>query len=138
MSRIEWDQTWSVGDDQLDKEHKTLVALINRLADSEVQHGLDPQVWRECFSEMVLYAENHFRHEEERMGQVGFPELESHRAGHMRFRKQLSILASEAEVAPRGALPDLHSFLAGWFKEHILKEDQRYKPYVEAKVAKVR
>ena len=133
MSRIEWSPVWSVGDDLLDREHQGLIALINRLADPEALAEEGPKVWLDAIAELVLYAETHFRHEEERMGQIGFPGLEAHRTGHMRFRKQLATLASDAEGKGPKALPDLYTFLTAWLKSHVLEEDQRYVPYLEAK-----
>ncbi|HJV23169.1 MAG TPA: bacteriohemerythrin [Holophagaceae bacterium] len=133
MARIEWAPSWSVGDDLLDHEHQGLIALINRLADVEAGASADPQVWRDCLAEMVLYAENHFRHEEERMGQVAYPHLEAHRAGHLRFRKQISALAQASEGRALEAISDLHAFLAAWLRNHILEDDRRYVPYLEVK-----
>ncbi|HJV89976.1 MAG TPA: bacteriohemerythrin [Holophagaceae bacterium] len=130
MARIEWSPNWSVGDDLLDHEHQGLIALINRLSEVEGEVRAHPGIWRECLAEMVLYAENHFRHEEERMGQVAYPHLEAHRAGHLRFRKQLSLLAQEAEARGEDALPNLHAFLAAWLKNHVLEDDRRYVAYL--------
>ena len=133
MARIEWSSSWSVGDDQLDHEHQGLIDLINRLAEVEAQASSDPQLWQDCLGEMVLYAENHFRHEEERMGQAGYPHLEAHRMGHLRFRKQLTTLAQEAEGRASEAIRDLHTFLAAWLRNHILEDDRRYVSYLTVK-----
>ena len=133
LPRIEWSPSWSVGDDRLDHEHQSLVALINRLVEPDVRESNDPQVWRACISEVVLYAENHFRYEEDRMEQVKYPNLEGHRAGHMRFRKQISQLTLDTYEETPSVLPELHTFLIAWLKNHILDEDQRYTAYLVVK-----
>ncbi|MBI3131689.1 MAG: hemerythrin family protein [Acidobacteria bacterium] len=132
MPRIEWSPSWSVGDDRLDHEHQSLVALINRLVEPEIRESNDPQVRRACVAEVILYAENHFRYEEDRMEQVKYPNLEGHRAGHMRFRRQISQLTLGAFEETPGLLSDLHTFLIAWLKNHILDEDQRYAAYLVA------
>lgn len=133
MSKLEWSPSWSVGDDQLDREHQGLIALINRLADPAIQESQDPQIWLTCISEVVRYAENHFRSEEERMRQADYPGLGAHRTGHLRFRTQVAQLSQPPEAGGLKSLKDLHAFLAAWLKSHVLEEDRRYVPYLDAK-----
>ncbi len=133
MSKLEWSPSWSVGDDRLDREHQGLIALINRLAEPAIQESRDPQTWLTCIAEVVRYAENHFRFEEERMRQAHYPGLEAHRTGHLRFRTQVAQLSqAPAEDGPK-SLTDLHAFLSAWLRSHVLEEDRRYVPYLGAR-----
>lgn len=44
VARLEWSESWSVGDPQLDEEHRGLVALINRLQEPCTPQGV--RRWR--------------------------------------------------------------------------------------------
>jgi hemerythrin-like metal-binding protein len=125
-----------VGDPDLDREHQMLVGIINGLVDA-VEAGPDPhrgdEVWHQVLSEIVLYAENHFRHEEQRMAEVDYGELDEHRAGHLRFRARVAEFMAR-ESGGVESLLRAHRFLSEWLKDHVLRVDQGYAPYLRASV----
>ena len=128
---LTWSEAWSVGDAQLDAEHRRLVDLVNAIRGARSGAGcrdLDPFL-HEVVSELVAYAEGHFRHEEARMTAAGFPDLERHRRNHLSFRSRVMALAAEARE-PGPALEDFHAFLVAWLRHHVLEEDQAYRPYL--------
>lgn len=112
----------------MDLEHIQLVGMINRLYDGLLQFE-DPSthgaLWQDVLAEVVLYAENHFRHEEQVMGELAFPRLLPHKEGHLRFRKQVSEMASRCQGRAED-LRELFTFLSAWLKHHVLEEDQQY------------
>ncbi len=133
MTELVWQASWSVGDPRLDREHQGLVALINalRVAREQELQDLDLEVFvHQVVSELVAYAEDHFRFEEGLMAEAGYPDLGHHREGHLHFRQQVADMAGRVNDHPQ-ALEDFHTFLAAWLKHHILEQDQRYVPYLQ-------
>lgn len=132
--KLEWMDSWSVGVQQLDQEHRQLIDLINEL---RVTHevglkGSERQIKiHEVVSELIWYAENHFRFEESLMAAAGYPDLAAHRKSHLLFRVQLSNLAMSFH-GEEGDLLDLYGFLAGWIRFHVLETDQLYSPFLQA------
>jgi hemerythrin len=134
VTELVWQESWSVAEPRLDQEHQGLVALINalRVAQEQQLTELDLDVFvHQVVSELVAYAEDHFRYEESLMAEAGYPDLGHHREGHLHFRRQVADMASRVGDHPQ-ALKDLHTFLGAWLKHHILDQDLRYVPYLQA------
>jgi hemerythrin len=133
LERLVWSPEWTVGDVRLDREHQQLIAMINRLSDAQPQ-GLSlaeaHPLWNEMLSDLVRYAENHFRHEELIMLESNFPKLLPHKDSHMRFRRQVSEMALQRN-GNADDLEDLLAFLASWLKHHVFEEDKQYVPYLK-------
>lgn len=134
MTELVWQASWSVAEPRLDREHQGLVALINalRVAQEQQLTTLDLDVFvHQVVSELVAYAEDHFRYEEALMAEAKYPDLGHHREGHLHFRQQVTTLAGQV-LEQQVSLKDLHTFLGAWLKHHILDQDQRYVPYLQA------
>jgi hemerythrin len=120
MNAILWDASLSVGDEELDGEHRQLVRLINDVAGSGT-------TFAEVFSALIDYTTHHFDHEEEFLERIGYPELERHRALHDGFVAKLSaMLKQHADDAMERADDSVAEFLWDWLRSHILVEDKKY------------
>ena len=126
MSRLKWDETYSVGNREIDRQHQDLFALIDRLEDKD----LDVHAMRIVFEKLDIYVEEHFRDEEALMARAGFDDLDAHIRLHDEFRQWLR----SAKNTFKTATPDhtalgrnLQAFLQEWFLRHILTADQAYK-----------
>lgn len=126
MRQIHWNETFSVGDDMLDKHHQHMARLINQVGgmESEDAHS-EPLV--DVLSSLVKYVEYHFEHEERLMAQLEYRELESHRQEHVHFCEVVAEICFGASLGIISAR-DLFSYLTRWWRNHILIEDMKYKP----------
>lgn len=125
MERIAWSDTFSVGVQELDDQHKKLVGMINRLID-EQKELTQPETIADLITEMTDYALEHFRAEEYLMAEYGYEKKNEHVEIHQQFIKK----TQEFMVAAAG--PNLLSkalleFLKSWLVSHILNEDMQYK-----------
>lgn len=127
MGLLHWDEAYSVGHAQLDSEHRVLLGLINRLHELE---GGERVAMVEALANLVHYAEDHFRHEESVMAAAAYPGREAHRRLHLRFRQQLNAFLDHAGGEPERVQDELRTFLAAWWRHHVLEEDTRYRPYL--------
>ncbi|KJS38115.1 MAG: hypothetical protein VR70_11010 [Rhodospirillaceae bacterium BRH_c57] len=124
--KIEWTEALSMGIGAIDDQHRTLIDLCNLLI--EVVDNGD----QEGVSESVLmvgeeYARGHLHFEEEMLRRAGFPEEESHAAGHRRFEVKFEEFAARYEVEPEGFdMKEVADFVLDWLYGHILKEDRKY------------
>ena len=97
MAYMEWTIAMSVGLPELDDDHKTLVRVINQLAENAGQEGRSGAL-RQCIFALMRYAEFHFAREEQVMKACGFPELPEHKLEHADFTKQIQSLAERFEA----------------------------------------
>ncbi|OFX14392.1 MAG: hypothetical protein A2516_04265 [Alphaproteobacteria bacterium RIFOXYD12_FULL_60_8] len=143
-THIDWKPEFSVGAEVIDQDHRILVELINQIApalDSGEVHSVLGSVLHSLWD----YTDYHFTREEKLQQLVNFPECVAHKAKHEALRstvqQKLAAFAADPNSVDVGEL--LH-FLRNWLMEHILKEDMRYKPFIEnnleaqAQVAEIR
>lgn len=126
MSLMQWDETMSVGARELDRQHQTLIDLINEAYATIQRH--DAHLLAGLLDRMREYAAMHFHAEEECMERHGYPDLESHRALHAAFNDQVDQFQQQLFVKTN--LSQVFVFLSRWLTNHIMREDMKYKEYM--------
>lgn len=129
-SQIFWNESYSVGVHALDVHHQHLAKLINQL-DCRHSDDLNSEEVTSILTDLIAYTEYHFRHEEELMAAVDYAELENHRREHMHFSEVIAEICFGATLGVLTA-KELFSYLTRWWRNHILLEDMKYKPYLLA------
>lgn len=123
---LEWTPDFSVGVEKLDDQHKQLLAISNTLAKcAAVSDPRSDARFRLALQELLEYATNHFRDEEQMLEQVGYVRITDQYVEHSAF---LDFLAEKMSEAASGTLdkPGVQQFIAGWWTYHILKADMQY------------
>lgn len=134
MAFLRWSQAMSVGVSRLDRDHKVLIGLINRLdeASSDSSEG-SLRLMSQAFEVLVAYTVFHFAREEAVMAACGYPALGQHHEDHVALTNEVRDLQQRFQEDMRSvAAPDMLHFLKGWLNHHILLQDMAYRPYVES------
>lgn len=125
-NRLKWDKRYNVGVDIIDKEHKKLFGILNKLyafGSSEIKSHFACQEAIKYFKD---HAIQHFADEESYMASIGYPGLEAHKRIHRDFRDRM-LPALEKELGQTDySAASIHHFLgvcAGWLIGHTLMED---------------
>jgi len=125
MDKIDWNDSFSVGVDEMDGQHKVLIEMINDLIDcatAETEAGeLSYMVVR-----MMNYSLQHLNREEELLKMAGYAELEEHLKLHNDYRLNVENLCSADNFGITPVAPALLEYLANWWTDHILVEDKKY------------
>ena len=120
MATMEWDESFSVGNDKIDDQHKGLVDLVNLLDDADMT-GI-------ALERLKSYCDEHFRDEERLLAVAGYPGLEAQKARHKEFEDWLA-QTHHSYVTGGGATTlreDAQAYLKSWLTEHILALDRAY------------
>jgi hemerythrin-like metal-binding protein len=133
MPLFEWDDSMNLGDAMIDRQHKTLVDLINKVhvvsqsadRDVEIMHSL---------TSMYLYAKEHFFDEEGLMDRLGYPGTAAHKAQHRAFVEKTHAL-TDACLEGDMDIAELSTFLITWLRNHIAVEDVKILRYASDKGA---
>ena len=121
---IEWNETLSVGIQEIDEQHKVLVNLLNELHDAIRQHhGREASV--EILQRLADYTRIHFTVEESLMRILGYPDYEAHKQHHEELIGQMVDLQARLNQGEAVSFELLH-FLRNWLTRHIMEADQRY------------
>ncbi|MGD0654714.1 MAG: bacteriohemerythrin [Thermoguttaceae bacterium] len=127
MAIITWKDFYSVGDPSLDAQHQQIVGVINELYEAMEKKSAQ-QVVKPILDHLVKYTFEHFKHEEETMEAVEYPDLIEHKALHDKMRQKTLDLQENADFVTGH---NLLAFLKQWWIGHIQTEDKKYAPYLE-------
>ena len=120
---ISWTERYSVNIAGLDREHQALFDTINELQDA-LTSGHGSRAVDEVLKKLAGYALNHFSPEESLMTEHAFPGLETHRAEHKRFARNLGKFLEDYKAGKTGIPVALILFLQSWLREHLPKTDR--------------
>jgi hemerythrin-like metal-binding protein len=133
-TKIEWDQSLSVGVTEIDEQHKRMVYRLNELSVA-IDRGEDSSVLFEVMNFLIDYTEHHFATEEKYMLENNYPDCNSHKLKHDEFKISLKGLAQN--LLDNGASPELadqvNVFLVNWLIDHIQGVDQELGSYLSEK-----
>lgn len=128
---IVWDDSLSVGIEEIDEQHKVLVNLLNDLHDAiRSHHGRE--VVEATLTQLADYTRIHFTVEESLMRIMGYPDYDGHKAQHEALIEQLQ--GFQQRVAEGQAVTfELLHFLRNWLTHHIQEGDARYTDFFLAR-----
>ncbi len=132
MESIKWNDEFSVGVAEIDRQHQKLVAMINRLI-SEQKTLTDPSTIAEMLTEMTDYAQEHFRAEEFMMSEYGYQYKDQQTRQHEAFIAKTQDFYSASDIGSNILSKALLDYLSGWLVQHILEEDMKYKDFFNSK-----
>ncbi len=116
---IDWQPGLDVGVGVMDRQHRHLAALINRLALGLSGATVSPGVY-EQFAELIRFAGLHFATEERLMEAHGLRGQDPHRAEHRRLLAEVANLSSDwSAMGVRLAT----ALLRDWLLQHIRTHD---------------
>lgn len=125
-NQIVWQDRFNIGVEVIDKEHKKLFGILNKL----FSYGRDDEKSQWVCQEAIKYFRDHtlkhFEEEEAYMRLIDYPDRDAHKRLHDNFRDK-TIPALESELIRTKYSPDsVEHFLgvcAGWLIGHTLVED---------------
>jgi hemerythrin len=131
MPFVRWDESLALGKESIDRQHKGLFEVVNRLH-AALGGGAEAAALDECVDAMSRYCLEHLRDEEAYMVEIGYPGLAEHKILHLDFMRMTSDLA---EAREDGLIPfqDALCSLVRWLDQHIRREDLRYIEFARAK-----
>lgn len=121
-----WENRFNIGVEIIDREHKKLFKIINKLLEFSEQEEKSTWVCREGIKYFKEHAAKHFTEEENYMASISYKGLEMHKRIHEDFRL-CTIPALEKELKQtdysKDAISHFLGVCAGWLVSHTLVED---------------
>jgi len=128
---VSWDAKLATGITSIDKQHKELVELTNKLfhACLSKQEDVD-STFREAMSRLVEYVRHHFSDEQVLLERIKFPNYTEHKKEHDSLIKEI-LEASKDYGAGKKFVPNHFArLLKDWIFGHIMLTDMLYAAYV--------
>jgi len=134
MPLIDWSPDYCLGESTIDRQHESLVELLNTMHEA-YSCGSPRPVLQRVMSDLSSYIAYHFRCESEIMRAAGYPEIARHEREHRALIEQVDTL--EIRLA-KGLDQHGGAWMAGvrdWLMDHICGEDRRFGVYLKTHAA---
>ena len=135
MKKIVWEDEFSVGVEELDRQHKQIIEVINSLIDKPRIFFRSQNV-SSALVDLTNYVSEHFLLEEQLLQENGYPTLLEHSKKHTLYSARVAEFCKESLAGKSEVPEELMDFLADWWTNHILHEDMKYKAFFEEKGVK--
>lgn len=131
MSAFVWEDKYSLGIAEVDRQHQKLFELFNQLYDA-MQQGHGAEVIDKVLTSVVDYTVYHFGFEEKLMHECGYEDEAAHQVEHVRLTAQAKALAQRLRADHADVTMATLQFLADWLSRHILVSDKKYAVFLLA------
>jgi len=133
---ISWENRSSVGIEVVDRQHRHLINLTNKLIEACLaDQQTAAERFRKTIKEAVVYAKVHFKTEEELMQKYRYPEYPIHRAEHLEFVKKILDEANNYDDSRKFIANNFAEFLKDWILSHIAITDRNFAPFLQKAIA---
>ena len=124
MALLQWKDSYSVGIEAVDHEHKELIGLINRLHDRlTAKH--EAATIAGFLGDILRGISAHFALEEHFMRDHRYDQLPQHKADHERLLDEIRDIMDDYEADPSAGTAALSARLDAWFSRHFETHDAR-------------
>ena len=128
---MSWSDTLSVGDPEIDEQHRTLIRLLNEAYDAMLECR-SREVTGRLLGDLAAYTRLHFRYEERYFGQFDESRRDSHLRAHAALERHLAGLIERHEAGGENVVMDIVTFMRDWILNHVMKTDSQYRPFIRA------
>ncbi len=132
MALIQWNASYSVKNEEMDRQHQRLFDLINKLNEA-MGEGKGKETLPVVFDSLVKYTQTHFTAEEALLQKHNYPELATQKRQHMELVRQISDLQKQYQAGDFSSSLKTSEFLKKWLIEHIQGTDQKYGGFLNQK-----
>jgi hemerythrin len=132
---LTWSDSYSVGIESIDNDHKKLIHLINNLQ-TAMDYKTDRLFEKQTLDEVIDYTKYHFEREEKLMEENGYPDFVPHKATHKNMIEKVNEYVQAYDRDESGAIESLLKYLKSWLIGHINGTDQEYSEFLIGKGVK--
>ncbi|MEH0020954.1 MAG: bacteriohemerythrin [Desulfobacter sp.] len=131
---ITWGPKLQTAIPEIDDQHRELVRLVNLLHKAMRRQKGAGEVGN-ILGELTEYTVFHFNFEEKQFDRFGYEDTAAHKEIHKKLVAQVSEFRQAFEAGRASVTMDLMDFLKDWLKDHIMKTDMSYAPFLREKMA---
>ena len=132
MPVMKWNETYSVGIEEIDKQHKVLFEMLNNLYEA-MREGKGKDILARLLSELIKYTEYHFKTEEALFSKYHYSNAEMHVKEHNELKTKATELYSAVNAGKASVSLEVFNFLKDWVSVHIMQKDMLYKQEIAEK-----
>lgn len=127
MQQIQWQDRFNIGVEIIDRAHRRLFAIVQKIMDLYVERHENKFACVEGIKYFKAYALRHFAEEEAYMRQIGYPGYLAHKRAHEKMKWEtlpdLECLLYDSDFSTE-MVQRFIGVCTGWLTGHILMEDR--------------
>ena len=127
MPIIEWNVSFLLGIQEIDRHHKHLVQSLNKTYD-QFKEGTEIDL--SFLEELIDYSAHHFGCEEGWMKKTSYPKLAAHKEEHELFTSRVFEFKKDYKRNENISV-ELLWFLCNWVTHHIRETDAEFGRFVD-------
>ncbi len=125
MTYIQWKDTYNIGIEEVDQQHKKLVEILNELYEAH-QHVHARFIIDDILIRLADYTVYHFESEEKWFDKINYSGAEIHKLEHREFVKTIDQFKLHAEGGNLLLTLKTLDYLKDWTITHILGTDKEF------------
>jgi len=129
VALLNWNDSYSLGNAQIDADHRRLFDLINDFHYAFILNHDRSEIAR-MLNALVRYSQEHFEREEHMMAERGYPGLEKHQAEHVALFETVFDLQGKFERRELRMEKETVDFLRRWLVDHIADHDSKFAQFL--------
>jgi len=133
MSLFAWKSDYSVGNAQIDLQHKQLFRMAGELHSAMV-NGRGTEVVEGLLDQLVAYTCHHFASEERLMKESGYPDYAQHHASHEKLSGEVREFQVRVKARKVAVTLEMMRFLRDWLDHHIRGADKKVGAHLKARL----
>lgn len=132
---IQWKESYAIGVEEVDNQHKGLFDAVNRLLDA-CGKGKGKEELDSVIKFLEDYVVTHFSTEEKLQKQYNYPDYESHKQLHDNFIKEFTKLKKqiETEGANARSVVLVNRVVVDWLTKHVKNIDKKVGLFLKDKM----
>jgi len=123
MLQVEWQESMSIGVDEIDAQHKQLLALVNETAET-AQRPVGNDKKGETLRRLCDYVVLHFASEEALMDPEAYGHYDQHIQEHIDCSMRALDFMADYSAGKDVSLEEFLEFAAAWVQHHIRETDK--------------
>jgi hemerythrin len=124
MPLLAWIDEYSIGNEEIDLQHKELFDVFNKLYDTLSGECSAVDVYL-VLEALIDYADFHFTAEQQLMIDTGYKDVAGHILEHEYFTNEVLKLSNKVDKAAAELTQETIVFLCRWLLRHVTEEDNK-------------
>lgn len=129
MAYFAWKDSYSVGINTFDEQHKRLILFIDELHQAMARGRGDAAVIL-ILADLVEYTKTHFAAEEQAMETHNYAGYLAHKEEHAALTRRVLDFAKQRRDGKAALSLEIGHFLKDWLAHHIVQTDKQYGAYL--------
>ena len=134
IKKIEWSDSYLIGVQEIDLQHKKLISIANELYD--VVAG-EEENYKEkmpkILKKLTDYTEYHFNAEEQLQKRIGYSGLDAHKMAHSMFIGEVNNQIRHLSLENKANVLGFYTYMVNWILTHVAKADKVWAKFMTEK-----